>query len=161
MIETKTKTIDGLIFTSTQLPPLKAYPLSTRVAGILLPAFTRFMSSGMEFGDADQFLAQDASKLIPILEPLLKVLGEKDNEDLPQKLLAGTSVQVPDETGAATLVSLATPEGINRAFQGRMLTMLKAMWFSIEVNFFDFFGGASKTSQIKASEAGAKATASA
>jgi hypothetical protein len=151
MIETKTKTIDGLTFMSTQLPPLKAYPLAARVAGILLPMFSKLASSGIKLDDAEAFFKTDSAKLLPILEPLLEALAKKDNEDLPQKLLAATTVQVPDETGQLTLISLLTPEGINRAFQGRGMTMFKAMWFAVEVNFRDFFGGALKGAPTKAS----------
>lgn len=161
MIETKTKVIDGFTFASTQLPPLKAYPLSARVASILLPAFTRLMSSGLDFSDADKFFAQDAAKLLPVLEPMLETLAKKDNEDLPQKLLAGTTVQIPDEQGNATLISLASPEGINRAFQGRGLLLYKVLWFAVQVNFADFFAGASKNSQTKDLGAEAKGSASA
>ena len=155
MIETKTKTIDGLLFSSTQLPPLKAYPLSARVGAILLPALSKFFASGLnQIEDVDAFMKQNAGKLMPVLEPVLEALGKKDNEDLPQKLLAGTTVQMPDESGSMTLISLATPEGINRAFQGRGATMYKALWFAVEVNFTDFFPGASKSSRTKGSAMG-------
>lgn len=147
MIETKTKLIDGLSFTTTQLPPLKAYPLSARVANILLPALTKFLATDMKGGDVTSFLAQDASKLMPALEPLLEALSKKENEDLPLKLLVGTSVQVPDDNGQMSVLSLASPEAFNRAFQGRGLTLYKAMWFAIEVNFSDFFAGAFKGAQ--------------
>jgi hypothetical protein len=161
MIETKTKTIDGLTFMSTQLPPLKAYPLAARVAAIVMPAFAKLMGSGLDFGDADKFLSQDASKLAPILGPLLEALGKAENEDLPQKLLVGTTVQMPDDSGQMSVLSLASPEGINRAFQGKGLLIYKAMWFAVEVNFADFFAGASKSTPTKASGADAKAKASA
>lgn len=153
MIETKTKTIDGLLFTSTQLPPLRAYPLAARVAGILLPALNKLPSDLVAESKADDFLSQDFGKLIPALEPLLEALAKKENEDLPQKLLAGTTVQVPDDSGEMTVRSLVTPEAINAAFQGRGLTMIKAMWFAVEVNFRDFFGGALNGAPTKASEA--------
>ncbi len=151
-IETKTKNIDGLTFMSTQLPPLKAYPLAARVAGILLPMLGKLSAAGIKLDDAEAFFNTDSAKLLPVLEPLLEALAKKDNEDLPQKLLAATTVQVPDESGELTNISLITPEAINRAFQGRGMTMFKAMWFSVEVNFRDFFGGASKGAQTKASE---------
>lgn len=159
MIETKTKVIDGLTFMSTQLPPLKAYPLSARVAGIVLPAFSRFLSSGLQFDDVDKFLAQDAGKLVPVLEPLLEALGKKENEDLPQKLLSATTVHLPDAAGQVSVLPLLTAEAINHAFQGRPMTLYKALWFAVEVNFADFFGGASKTIQTKASEATGNASA--
>src|SRR5512139_733672 len=108
MIETKTKVIDGLTFSSTQLPPLKAYPLSARVGGILLPAFSKFMALGMR--DAEKFFEQDATKLFPIMEPVLAALGKAENEDLPIKLLAGTSVQMADERGEMSLIYLNTAE---------------------------------------------------
>jgi hypothetical protein len=152
MIETKTKIIDGLQFTSTQLPPLKAYPLSARVANILLPALTKFLAADLKLDNVDAFLAQDAAKLMPVLEPLLESLSKKENEDLPQKLLVGTSVMVPDESGQLTVISLASSEGINRAFQGRGMALYKAMWFAVEVNFADFFGGAFKGAQTKDNE---------
>lgn len=152
MIETKTKTIDGLTFHTTQLPPLKAYPLSARVAAIVLPVFQQLAATGFIDIKPEQFLKQDAAKLLPILAPLLEALGSKDNEDLPQKLLAGTVVELPDDNGEATRISLADPSGINRAFQGKIFLMLKAMWFAVEVNFRDFFAGALKGARTKASE---------
>lgn len=159
MIETKTKVIDGLTFTSTQLPPLKAYPLSARVAKILLPVFSKLLSPDLKFGDAEAFLAQHPDKLIPVIEPLLSALGEKENEDLPLKLLAGTTVQVPDEAGQLSIIHLGTPEAFNRAFQGRGLTLYKAMWFAVEVNFADFFAGVSKNTPTKGSGTEAMASA--
>lgn len=157
MIETKTKVIDGLTFSSTQLPPLKAYPLSARVGGILLPAFGKFMALGIK--DAEKFFELDAAKLFPILEPVLSALGRAENEDLPGKLLAGTMVQMADERGEMSLVYLNTPEGINRAFQGRGMTLYKALWFAVEVNFSDFMPGARSPSQTKASAETAVASA--
>lgn len=149
MIETKTKTIDGLTFTSTQLPPLKAYPLSARVASILLPVLSKFDALGLTSMDPDVFMDLGAAKVLPALEPLLELLAKKENEDLPQKLLQATTVDIPDANGEMTRLVLISPDAINRAFQGRGMTMFKAMWFAVEVNFRDFFGGAFKGALTK------------
>lgn len=151
MIETKTKQIDGLTFHSTQLPPLKAYPLAARVAGILVPVLSGLMEAGLSDMDADKFLAQDAQKVLPVLGPLLDALAKKENEDLPQKLLAGTAVDFPGADGELSRISLITPEAINKVFQGRGMALFKAMWFAVEVNFRDFFGGAFSAAQNKTS----------
>lgn len=159
MSETKTKKIDDLTFHSTQLPPLKAYPLSARVAGILLPVLSKLSESGLVDMDPDKFLAQDASKILPVLAPLLEALAKKENEDLPQKLLMSTVVELPDASGDLTRLSLITPEAINRAFTGRGMTLYKAMWFAVEVNFRDFFAGALSGAQTKAPRAAENASA--
>lgn len=159
MLPTESKEIDGITFTTTMLPPLKAYPLAPRVAQIAIPVLQKMAALNLSAKDIANLKEMDVMKFLPMIEPLLEALGKKENEDLPQKLLASTSADLVDDNGNTTRVALLTPEAINRAFSGRgkLMTMIKAMWFVAGVNFGDFFGGGRKSAPTKAPQETASA----
>lgn len=159
MLPTESKEIDGINFVTTMLPPLKAYPLAPRVAQIAIPVLQKMSALGLSAKAVVDLKEMDVMKFLPMIEPLLEALGKKENEDLPQKLLASTSADIVDDNGNVTRVALLTPEAINRVFAGRgkLMTMVKAMWFVAGVNFGDFFGGGRKSAPTKGPQGPASA----
>ncbi len=146
----KEEEIDGITFISEQMDPLELYPLVPRIIKIVAPLLQHFGS--IDPGALKSLLKQDVGKLTPILTALGSALGEKENANLPQDLLRRTQMQLIGDDGEVVRYSLLNTKEINRAFKGRFFTMLKAMWFSLGVNFDDFFAGGSESNPSKESK---------
>lgn len=135
-IETKTREIRGLQVHTTQLPVRKAYKLAPKIGMIIAPALGE-LPEGLD-------LESDVSALGPAFSKLFSALDDAEQDNLMEALLQGTSVVVPN----IGMLSLSTPEHIDTAFAGNLMALMQTLWFALEVNFADFFEGAS---QIKES----------
>lgn len=121
------RTIDGIDFTVTQHPPLRALPLFVRLGKALGTAFFMMLETDVR---------ADVRALGPALEEAFTNLSGEEAQVLTRDLLAST-IAVTD--GVAH--SLTDDNKINLVFAGRLPTLLKALAFSAEVNFADFFDG--------------------
>lgn len=144
--------IDGLKFYTSQMDPLELYPMAPRILKLIAPILPYIGAIGGELNAAavEKLMKEDVSKLSPILTALATALAEKENANLPQELLKRTQVSLPvdsddeDEDAPKTRnQSMVNPKEINAVFRGRFVTMLKVMWWSLGVNFSDFFSGSS------------------
>lgn len=142
--------IDGLTFVSHQMDPLELYPMVPRILKLLAPVLPHIsaIGGGLNAKAIERLFAQDAGKLAPIIAAIGEGLGAKENANLPLELLKRTVVMLPDpdpddEDAKPKRQSLVTAKEINAVFRGRFVTMLKAMWFALGVNFDDFFAGSS------------------
>lgn len=115
-LKTEEREIDGLLVTTTQLPPVRALVLSKRLLPIVAPIIA-----------AGQLEQVDGAALGEALESL----EDSAVVQLLLRTLAGTVVRVDGEQRA-----LANEDAINGVFAGRFTTMLRVAWFAIEVNFF-------------------------
>lgn len=142
--------IDGIRLISYTMDPLMLYPMAPRMAKILAPILGGLGGMG-ELTEAgiEKMLRSDASKLSPVVLELAKALGEKENANLPRELLCKTVAIVEGENGEDRRVSLNDPKNINAIFRGKFYGMLRAMWFSLGVNFGNFSGGGSNPSPNK------------
>lgn len=164
----ETSEIDGFKVITTHMEPLKLYPLAPRIVKIVAPMLGQVgqlissrakRAKGEDPGKAIQRAISELmvdpkalDQFAPIIMHLGSCLAEPDNAKLPLELLADTTIDIPDEDGEPERHTLATAKDLNEAFRGRFLLMLKCMWFSMGVNFADFFAGGSPSGRIKSSE---------
>jgi hypothetical protein len=122
MIQTKSRTIDGIETNVTQFDALRACTLIPRLGKILAP------------------VAGDIEALGPELGALFTRLEGDELRALVCDLLVGTTV-VAD--GAVRDLSRA--DNINAVFSSRLGVMFKVLAFVLEVNFGSFFGGSASS----------------
>lgn len=133
-LKTDSKTIDGYKVTTQQLPPRRAFKLAAKLVKYLAPAFKYAGNVKLE---------DDVEALLPALTAMLMDLDENDLDVVLRESFANTTVVVPDESGGR-MMSLETGEKIDAAFEGQLYTMVRALVFSLGVNFHDFFDAAKK-----------------
>lgn len=109
--------IEGLKVTTTQLPPMRALPLSKKLVRLCAP----ILAAGGNLTNLD----------VDTLATALDGLSDDDTSKLARQLLSGTTVIRDGQNH-----SLLDDTQINGAFAGMFVAMLKVMWFAIEVNFF-------------------------
>jgi hypothetical protein len=121
-----TRYIDGLECETSQLPARRSLKLMAKLLKALGPALVPIaMGGGMK---------ADASTL----GPALSSLDADAIEPLLCEILAGTVVNVN-----GVRVQLDSPPKLDLVFDGALMTMFKVAGFALEVNFGDFFDGAS------------------
>lgn len=153
----ETTEIDGFRVVTTHMAPLKLYPLAPRVVQIIAPMLGQ--AGALITSRAKRTKGEDPNKAIqraivelmvdpkaldqltPIMMHLGGALAAPENAKLPLELLADTTIDIPDEDGEPERHTLTTAAELNEAFRGRFLLMIKCMWFSMSVNFADFFPG--------------------
>lgn len=126
-------TIEGLAVKSTPLPVMDALDL--------YPELLEFVSAFVVTGDDGEFLGE-----------ITKLLANKRLRALLPRILAGTSVMVPEgEGGREISVTLSDTNAINLAFDGRMKALPGVIAFAIKTSFADFFAGSAQiVSQLRA-----------
>lgn len=121
-LKTETRTIEGFEVTVQVLPATRSLPLLPRVTRIVAAAMA--VGAGLD-SDVSTVLAHvDGSELLALATELL------------------ASAQVKHEGRLRTL-DRAT---IDLVYTGRVRALLAAAWFAVQVNYADFFAGASATS---------------
>lgn len=139
MLKTERETIDGIDFTTTQLPAMKAFKLLarlTKVAGPVMAALSSLEDS------------MEIAELAPVLANALSALEADELSDLAVEVLKGTSAIVSDMNGSRKL-DLMVQENIDLVFSGRLLTMMKVLIHAIKVNYHDFLEGGLGTPEVK------------
>ncbi len=126
MLKTENRTIDGLEFTTTQLPAMTAFGLIPRLGRVVAPTLTKLTTMN------------GADDVGPALAELFSKLDPDEAQALTRDLLRATSVKINGK-----VVPLDRDETINIAFGGRLTLLLKAVWFAVQVNFADFLEAAS------------------
>lgn len=125
-LKTQSKYIDDLEITITQLPPIRAFKLLPKLGRVIGPAISEAMKNGKS-GDS-----------LLTLGPALALVSESELEPLMKELFSTARAKVPNPD---RLVALNSDEAINEVFAGNLLMMVKALIFSVEVNYGSFFGG--------------------
>lgn len=164
----QTKLIAGVSLETAPMSPLTNYPLGMRLLRVLMPVLTRAggldPASLREMAKAAGDLAKiDVAKALltfgPLIEALTSELVKPENARLPEELLAATvaTVEVEDAaTGQPTKHRVQLDRaGITRVYHGNLFGMLGAMLWSAQVNFADFFRGASALARSKGAEVAA------
>lgn len=136
MLRTDKRTIDGLDFTTTQLPAMVALGLVPRLGRVVAPTISRLSTMA------------GADDVGPALAELFASLDASEAQSLARDLLRATTVVVDGRQ-----LPLDRDEMINAAFGGKLATMMKALWFVVQTNFADFLKAASVASGSKTSDA--------
>ena len=133
MIETQSKTINGIEFRTNQFAALRATPLLIRLVKAVGPALAALR--GMMQAEVS------IAGLGPALGDALGALDPDDATRLIQDLLKSTKAIVDDK-----VVELNSENAINKVFSGKdsLQTMFEVVGFVVEVNFSGFFAGGSE-----------------
>lgn len=125
--------INGRRFKVTQLPGMKSLRMSARLARIFGPALARLATASQ---NPTALSEMNVAALAPAVTDLFAALDEKEIESLTRELLASAAVLKDDQWvelfGAHPIFDLE--------MGGCALDTLKLVYFSIEVNYADFFG---------------------
>mgnify|MGYP001578780323 CR=1 FL=1 len=133
--KTDTKIFDGVQVTSVQLPAMLGYDLLNKVGEVFSPALAAL--KGVEVDTFESLITRlDVSALGPPLMALFGKLNAADKKNLPPEILAGSYAMVE-----GVRVDLGSANGINIAFEGKLLALFQAMAMALKVNFADLFVG--------------------
>lgn len=128
-VEKKSRTIDGLEITITQLPYMRAARLLARLGRLAAPAIARVekvLAGGL--GDINVGAMLDA------VSALLLVLSEEDIQELHEILLKDSAEYKGKPLWGQMDFLLA----------GQVATGMKILAFALEVNYGDFFAALSE-----------------
>jgi hypothetical protein len=164
-VENNTREIDGMTVEVFLLPPTHALKVLTRLSKIVgeplgLAAGALLGDKPEESrGDAEAPPASALQKDIPdaVIGKVLAAFTDRLDEgvvlDTLKLVLANVFVKTDGDAGTRKV-------NLEQDFLGKTLTMLKVFAFALEVNFSDFFAGASGSGAIlkKAKAAMARAT---
>jgi len=134
MIKTRTETIDGKTVSVTQLPGRRALRLKTRLIKIAAPVMGKLFDSLPAEKKSKRVSAGtsfdiSAAHVGGALEKLAEHLAPDEYESLILETLSGTRID-----GAEI-----TPVSFDMIFGGELLFMYKVFWFSLKVQYEDFF----------------------
>lgn len=129
MIKTRTEKINGKDISVTQLPARRAIRLKAKLLKLLAPTF------GALFEGAPKVRTLSSIDIQPVtigkaMERLAETLEPTEYESLILESLSGTKIDNAD----------ITPQVFDIVFGGEMLFLYKVIWFSLKVQFEDFFG---------------------
>lgn len=121
MVESKSKTIDGISYTVTQFPARRAFAIQARLIKTIGPALGAAVGKGLK-GEVD--VAGALQKLADNVDPDALVA-------LALELLQSTRANGKE---------LGSDAAFDAAFSGKLLHLYKVLAYVVEVNFADFFG---------------------
>ena len=127
MIETRTKTIDGTEFRTTQLPAMRAYPMFIRLGKIIGPILGSLQGVSLH---------TELSELGSALGPAFSAIDPDEATRLMVDMFVSTRALVDGK-----VLDLSSEASINRVFTGRLPLMFKVLAFVVQENFADFFAG--------------------
>lgn len=123
--KTETRTIDGIDITISQLPVWDALELSAQILNAL---------------DLTQDVSSLARPNLLLFLRVCKTLPPEEVRKLVASLLRGARALYTEKAGdQAKYVELTDPRIVEKVFYGKLPTLLKVAFFSVEVNFLSFF----------------------
>lgn len=140
---TKSKTIDGLTFTVTQLPGMRGALLSWRLGEVLGPALLRALSGVKDLDSLkpDKLMETDVKDLGKLLESTSAGVEQLMAKFRPADLEALIRELCDDATVTENGQEMPLMRVFDLVMAGRPATVFKLIQFALEVNFQDFFGG--------------------
>lgn len=145
MIRTEEREFDGVQVLSTQLDVIRQSRLLGRLGKLLGDSLAQVvvaLADVAAVGGKDAAMAALSKKnladLAPAFTAAFERLDEAEHDQLLLRILAGTEVVVDGKKS-----NLLALDKINRAFDGRLATLYKVVWFALEVNYAGFFTGPS------------------
>lgn len=146
MIESQSRTIDGMEFTVTPLPGKKGFETFPRVMKLLSPALE-------QLGEA---LSKDTTQTAAGLAVLAKAIASLAQTS-PTELTSLLNLMMESSVVSVDGNQQRVMQAFDIVFAGKTLTAYKALAFAVEVNYRDFFAEA----KVLFQKAGARAAASA
>lgn len=144
MLLTEKKVIDGLEVTVVQLPTMRAWSLFVNLGATLGPALGPLLQGeSVAKMDVDVFFGALGSVFANL---------KNGGDQLLRECLVGTSV-IKD----GSVHQLDSEHAINAVLPGKLKTLIKIAWFSLQVNFKDFTDGFNVEAVLEAKD---KATSS-
>lgn len=142
-IKVETREVAGYSVTVTQHAVLRQAVLQVRLGKIVsgmagsmgMPRLLAGIVAGGE---------QAALQMLPLV---FAELQESEVVPLIGEILRNTFAVQQTDTGPAKH-EFTTPEAINGAFAGDLLTLYRVLWFALEVNYRDFFSGVAKLAAV-------------
>jgi hypothetical protein len=136
MVKTESTTIDGKNVRVVQLPARRALALKTKLIKLFGAPVARLIGSTPLSGVVSQLEKQvNADTLVPAIEQLVGTLSPEHFFQLILECFASTTVE--SENGEHLGVSETSFDVL---FSGNLPLMYKALWFTLKVNYADFFG---------------------
>lgn len=136
MVKTEETTIDNRKVIVVQLPARRSLALKTQLVKLLGPSLLKMFNSlgkpGAEISALDRQF--DFSSAASALEALTAQVSPDAFFNLVVDCMAGTKVE--HETKMWDINS----SSFDVVFSGELLFMYKVLWFSLKVNYSDFFG---------------------
>jgi hypothetical protein len=123
MISTKEKVIDGHTILVTQYAGRRAFEYKARLFKLMGSSIARLFTGTQQFN-------QEA--FAPAVDALIENIEPKALVDFLLELFCSTRIDGKEITG----------EVFDMEFAGNMTLMYKILWFTLEVNYGSFFGGA-------------------
>jgi hypothetical protein len=147
MFEAESKTINEIPFKVVPFPAAKALRLQHKLIKIIGPAFGRLIGSlsseNTQVGAVSLGNVRiDGFEVSQALESLFNQLNEDEFMLLVKELFSGVSCEVTRE-GKTVLIDFQDKfeERFDIVFQRKLFTIYPVIFFVLEVNFPDFFGG--------------------
>lgn len=136
MLNTESRTIDGIQFTATQFPAVRGFTVLGKLVKTVGPALGTLASASG--GD-------DLAALAPQLAGALSGLDPAAAASLMIEVLSCVSAMTTDEQGRMRSAQLDSQAAIDRVFSGKMGTMFKVIGLALQVNYADFMVGSFPT----------------
>lgn len=142
MVQTQEETIDGIAFTVTEFPAMKALALKARILGLVGPAFARIVGSidPALLKEGVKVTSLDLAQLAPAIDALVGALTPEHFSRLCLDLMAGTIAITSEGKHELSRGEAA----FNQVFSGQLETLYKALWFVLQVNRFFGLAGFGK-----------------
>lgn len=142
MRDRQEKEIGGDKISVTQLPAMQAFKLLNRLGRVLSPALVKAVG-GTGGGKVLDLGGMDIAMIGDALRSLFETLDDGELDKIVGGLLSTAQVFVADDRGGKW-VALADANNLstshfNVLYRGRLLDLVGALVFAIEVNYSDFF----------------------
>jgi hypothetical protein len=144
VLKTETTTIDGILFTTTQLPAMRGFELLARLVKMIGPALGALTS-------ADP--TADLSAMAPALAGALTNINPQEASALVVDIFSCTTALISDSTGGRQ-VQLSDRTNIDLVFSSRLKVMFQVLAHAIKVNFGDFSGGSAPAAPLPPAPSG-------
>jgi len=147
MLETKSKTINGVSFSVTPFFVMESLKLKRLLFATFGPALGNALGALDRLPTEGQNIEEmklDGAALSSAMETLFTNLSEETFLELIKRLFANTTAQATVD-GKSIIMPLGGGDfdnGMNIVFSGRTFTIYPALLWVLEVNFPDFFGQA-------------------
>lgn len=137
-VRTTERDIDGLVLISTQLDAVRASRLLVKLGKVLGPCLAQLASVIASRGNVADL---DVGELGPLLGEAFAKLDDLEHDRILLAIFAGTEAIVDGKKQ-----NLLALDKVNRAFDGRLGALYKAVWFVLVENYADFFPAAAARS---------------